>query len=248
MRSGENTTRGWAQKQSSQVLPRLSSQQLGKPQKTKSLRSGGPSAAPIVLETEEDELPDLSHKHASGGVTAIPELHTKASSRGNMLVAEPSSALPALTLPNRGVAGIPALHTFLAAQAEETQRESIPQTQGSLTAESRLKSLPNYAKPQNRAPIWSERDRRARNVTPANPYKQKLDLAATLKTPSESGSQRISTNTSVEVSPGRFRVAPLGLSKQPTGRHSDLAHLDPLGPPGKLSKASFHSIQSCTDS
>lgn len=246
MRLGDNATRGWAPKQSSQVLPRLSSQQLGKPQKTKSLRSGEPSAAPIALGTEEDELPDLSHKHASGGVTAISELHTKASSRGNMLVAEPSSALPALTLPNRGVAGIPALHTFLAAQAEDTQRESVP-AQGSLTAESRLKSLPNYAKPQNRAPIWSERDRRARNVTPANPYKQKLDLAATLKIPSESGSQRISTNTSVEVSPGRFRVAPLGLSKQPTEQRSDLAHLDPLGIPGKLSKASFHSIHSCVD-
>lgn len=234
--------------QISHVLPRLSTQQLGSTQRTK-LYHGQSGAASLALDPSEHELQEVPHKLASQLLTARGKPAAKASARGNRLVTDQSSALPALLPPSHGAKpGIPALHTFLVAQAEEAHQEAATPTAqlqglGSLTAESRLKSLPNYAKPQNRTPLWSERERRARNVAPANPYKQKLDLAAKIKPASDIVSPRTSTNTSVEVAPGRFRVAPLGLSKQPTGQQPDLLHLGPLTLPGKLNKASLCQLQ-----
>ena len=46
--------------------------------------------------------------------------------------------------------------------------------QGSQTA---ARPVPHYAVPQDRTPLWSERDRPGRFTNPTNPYKQKLDLA-----------------------------------------------------------------------
>lgn len=232
------------------VLPRLSTQQLGSTQRTK-LYHGQSGAASLALDPSEDELPEVPHKFASQLLTARGKPAAKASSRGNssMLFTDQSSALPALLPPSHGAKpGIPALHTFLVAQAEEAHQEAATPTAllqglGSLTTESRLKSLPNYAKPQNRTPLWSERERRARNVAPANPYKQKLDLAAKIEPASDIVSPHTSINTSVEVAPGRFRIAPLGPSKQPTGQQPDLLHLDPLTLPGKLNKASLCQLQ-----
>lgn len=159
-----------------------------------------------------------------------------------MLAAEQSSALPPLLLPSHGAnPGIPALHTFLVATADDTKRQAVTkasQNQGSPAANSSANSVPSYARPQDRTPLWSERERRARNVMPANPYKQKLDLTSKIKSTADPTSPPVSVNVKVEVSPGRYRVAPLEGSAAPTGRRSDPIHLTPLLSPGRLSKAS----------
>ena len=177
---GDATPRGRGQNPNSHVLPRLSTQQLGSTQRTKGLHHGQSGSASVALDASEEELPEVSHKLAPQFMTARGKAAVTAFSRGNMLVTEQSSALPALLPPSRGAKpGIPALHTFLVAQAEEAQQEvaiSTAQLQGlgSLTADSRLKSLPNYAKPRNRAPVWSERERQARKAMPANPTSRNL--------------------------------------------------------------------------
>lgn len=43
------------------------------------------------------------------------------------------------------------------------------------------RSVPHYATPQDRTPLWTERGRPHRFPTPANPYKQNLDLASKVK-------------------------------------------------------------------
>lgn len=52
--------------------------------------------------------------------------------------------------------------------------EQTAAKQGSQTA---ARSVPHYAIPQDRTPLWSERDRPGRLTNPTNPYKQNLDLA-----------------------------------------------------------------------
>lgn len=243
MRPGNNATRGWAPKQTAQILPRLSAQQLGSIQKTKSPHPAEPLAASVTFGPDADDLPELPQKHGIASLTANTGRAGKTSSRGNMLAAEHSSALPPLLRPQHGAdPGIPALHTFLVAQADNppSQETTIPVgSQGSLTADSGISSLPSYARPQNRTPVWSERERRGRNAMPANPYKQRLDLADTIKPVTNTTTTRTSTNVKVEVSPGRYRVAPLEGSAMSSGRRSDPIHLTPLMPTGRLSKASF---------
>lgn len=236
-----NSIKGSNSRRASKEFPKLSSQQLGKAQKPK------PTPADVLfykltVGAPGDELPELPHK----GPTATQEHSYKAVSHFGKLPVQ-DSALPELT-PRRGAeAGIPALHTFLVAQAVAedalvSNTSTTLESASSFSDGAKAKAVPRYAMPQNRKPIWSERDRPARTAAPTNPYKQKLDLArakSATQSNLEGFAQRVSVNTTVEVSPGRSRVAPLiGMSKEPTGRRSDLAKLGPLPVPNKLSKVS----------
>ena len=100
--------------------------------------------------------------------------------------------------------------------------------QGSQTA---ARPVPHYAIPQDRTPLWSERDRPGRLTKPINPYKQKLDLApkamqtTRFSSPAKygRGPEMLSASSALEsswshsprprASPGQQHLAPLSLSR-----------------------------------
>ena len=68
-----------------------------------------------------------------------------------------------------------------ATQATQQRQQEVVSRPGQTAAEqgsqTAARPVPHYAIPQDRTPLWSERDRPGRLTNPANPYKQNLDLA-----------------------------------------------------------------------
>ncbi len=68
-----------------------------------------------------------------------------------------------------------------ASKATQQRQQEVVSRPGQTAAEqgtqTAARPVPHYAIPQDRTPLWSERDRPGRLTNPTNPYKQNLDLA-----------------------------------------------------------------------
>ena len=116
-----------------------------------------------------------------------------------------------------------------------------PELAGEASRVSFCRPIPHYALPQDRTPLWSERDRPGRFTSPRNPYKQSLDLAPKLRQAANRFSSPAQYGKASLLLPGSFssdsrwsrgpgqqagggleprRLAPL--------RSSDLAHANAL--------------------
>ena len=210
-----------------------------------------------------DALPDLrarvSHNgmpllENKGHLPTIPEAeHTPHDS----LKALPFSSLatvPLLPIVNRSSqekAQLGWTETQVAAQSRPDALRPEPSSEPSRVVVSR--PVPHYAIPQDRTPLWSERNRPGRFTTPENPYKQNLDIAPKLK----QGANRFSTPAWY----GRaydFVPATSLQSRSPRQQGAqglDTRHLAPLTASdlthaGSLQQAStiqlYHTVHACT--
>lgn len=111
------------------------------------------------------------------------------------------------------------------------------------------RSVPHYATPQDRTPLWSARGRPRRFSNPRNPYKQNLDVAPKVKQGANRFSSPASLGKASKHPPGVLPSESTWLSS-PRGRASQggktcpLPPLTPsdLAPPGSLKQVSEHSI------
>ncbi|DBB05721.1 TPA: hypothetical protein ACH3X1_012322 [Trebouxia sp. C0004] len=98
--------------------------------------------------------------------------------------------------------------------------------QGSQTV---ARLVPHYAIPQDRTPLWSERDRPGRLTAPTNPYKQNLDLAPKV-TPTTRFSSPVKYGTGPEMLSASSALES-SWSHSPRQRASHgQQHLAPLSP------------------
>lgn len=95
-----------------------------------------------------------------------------------------------------------------------------------------FKPVPHYALPQDRTPLWSERDRPGRFTTPRSPYKQNLDLAPKVKQASNRFSSPAQYGRSPDALPGMYpQHSPrTRSSSQQASQGLDIRHLAPLRP------------------
>lgn len=94
------------------------------------------------------------------------------------------------------------------------------------------KPAPHYAIPQDRTPLWSERQRPGRFSTPDNPYRQNLDIAPKLKQGANKLSSPAQYDRASELVPA---MLPLNSSKSRSPRQGaaqglEARHLAPLTP------------------
>ncbi len=134
----------------------------------KSLRSGQPQSLspqgslPSVL--KKLQLPTISEgEHVVGD--SVKAVHH--SSKSNV---------PLLPIVNSSTSQ---MHN--ASRATQQRQQEVVLRPGQTAAEqgsqTAARPVPHYAIPQDRTPLWSERDRPGRLTNPTNPYKQNLDLA-----------------------------------------------------------------------
>ena len=109
---------------------------------------------------------------------------------------------------------------------------------------------PHYTSPQDRTPVWSDRNRPGRFSTPSNPYKQNLEIAPKLKQGANRFSSPVQYGGASELAPAMLRVES-SLSRSPrqaAPQGLEAHHLAPLMPAdlthaGSLKQVS--SIQHC---
>ena len=95
-----------------------------------------------------------------------------------------------------------------------------------------FRPVPHYALPQDRTPLWSERDRPGRFTAPRSPYKQSLDLAPKVKQASNRFSSPAQYGRISDALPGIFpqHSSWSRSSRQQASQGLDSRHLAPLGP------------------
>lgn len=85
---------------------------------------------------------------------------------------------------------------------------------------------PHYAIPQDRTPLWSERERPGRLGTPGNPYKQNLDIAPKLK----QGANRLITSARFGRAAELVSLESSRSPRQAATHRLETGHLEPLRP------------------
>ena len=161
------------------MLPRLNNQKGNNNQSVqswpaKSLRNSQPQ-----LLASNSTLPTIPHK------AQVPTIAEGGDGVGDSLKAYHKGIkahLPLLPIVNSSVpqgqhAVASALQPGLETPVQSEQSAVLVEYSSELTA---ARHVPHYARPQDRTPLWSERDRPGRFSTPKNPYKQNLDLAPKL--------------------------------------------------------------------
>lgn len=85
---------------------------------------------------------------------------------------------------------------------------------------------PHYAIPQDRTPLWSERERPGRLGTPGNPYKQNLDIAPKLK----KGANSLITSALFGRAAELVSLESSRSPRQAATHRLETGHLEPLRP------------------
>ena len=125
-----------------------------------------------------------------------------------------------------------------------TQLQSLPHILDSSSEPSASKTLPHYAIPQDRTPLWSERDRPGRLTTPKNPYKQNLDIAPKLKTAAArlSSPAKFGRGTELQPTSPALRSPRLSPGRQRAQHEMVPQQLEPLSPHDLLFRGSLKQV------
>ena len=209
------------------MLPRLEAHKLNTNQPLQSFTIMQ-STYLAQSQSPESMLPNISRK---GQLPTVPEAEQVAEDSLKAFHSKSKSSLPLLPISNNKSAQAKSALRPSEPIQQNAARQSLQQSLDHGSEFAAPGPVPHYAIPQDRTPLWSERDRPGRFTPPRNPYKQSLDIAPKVNPTSPRFSSPAKYGRSSELLLGCTTLqSPLRSPRQRLGHGQEQQHLTPLSP------------------